>query len=289
MKGAHPAVPQVGSGASSGLAWLTIYLGSKRKREELEDQDDDSKVSPHCRSARLGSHVYVDNRQPVALLMLRYSNIQDQDPHPSKKRKTPPVESNPDSETPRVGQIQKKVEEMKMNRVSGGPYQVDPINGLTKSPPNDNTDQEQLPDKDKDAADQPPTTPPKDDTGKPENADAEVQDIETDSEETSAQVDTEMAVARRRANGLKRITHLDRPIEIDPQEYNRKRKASEKLAGSPFSSPAAKRTKEEDASRLKSPTITEEKSDPNLSTKLLSTPQAPVSSGLVSTEILPIY
>ena len=234
----------------------------------------------------LGSLVYLDNHLLVALFILRFPNVQDDDSHPSKKRKTPPIESSepsrPDSETPRVGQIQKKVEEMKMNRISGGPYPVDPINGLTKSPPNDAPNQEQQVDKDKDAADQPPTTPPKDEPVKPENADAEAQDIETDSEEASAPVDTEMAVARRRGNGLKRIVHLDRPIEIDPQEYNRKRKASEKLAGSPFASPAAKRTKEDDASRIKSPTIAEERSDPLLSVKPPSTPQAPVSSSLVS-------
>lgn len=224
--------------------------GSKRKRQELEEHSDEPK---------------------------------EENSHPSKKRKTPPIESEPsrpDSETPRVGQIQKKVEEMKVNRISGGPYQTDPINGLSTSPPNDGADQEQQPDKDKDAADQPPTTPPKDDTAKPEGADAEQQEIETDSEETSAPVDVEMGVSRRRANGLKRIVHMDRPIEIDPQEYNRKRKASEKLAGSPFSSPAAKRAKEDDASRVKSPTITEEKSDPSLNVGPPSTPQAPASSGL---------
>jgi hypothetical protein len=173
-----------------------------------------------------------------------------------------------------MGQIQKKVEEMKVNRLSGGSYQTDPINGLTKSETDHTALREQ---KENDAADQPPSTPTKGEQEKPQIAEPDAQDIETDEEEASVPVDTEMSVAaRRRANGLKRIVHLDRPIEIDPQEYNRKRKASEKLAGSPFSSPAAKRAKEDAESRTKSPTITEEKSEPNI--KLPSTPQGSFSS-----------
>lgn len=176
-----------------------------------------------------------------------------------------------------MGQIQKKVEEMKVNRLSGGPYHADPINGLTKSETDDVAGREQEPGKENGAADQPPSTPTKGEQAKPQTAESEAQDIDTDDEEASAPVDTEMAVAaRRRANGLKRIALLDRPIEIDPQEYNRKRKASEKLAGSPFSSPAAKRAKDDAESRTKSPTIAEEKSEPN--SKPPSTPQGPFSS-----------
>jgi hypothetical protein len=179
-----------------------------------------------------------------------------------------------------MGQIQKKVEEMKVNRHSEGPYQTDPINGLT-NPQTDNAAGLEEPEKENDAADQPPSTPNKEEQAKLEVTEPEAQEIETDEEEASVPVDTEMAVtARRRANGLKRLVHLDRPIEIDPQEYNRKRKASEKLAGSPFSSPAAKRAKEDAQSRIKSPTITEEKNEPLL--KPPSTPQALSSSGLVS-------
>ena len=229
--------------------------------------------------------LYFTNYLLAWLLISQYAHLQDQDTHLNKKRKTPPIESESShqvSETPRMGQIQKKVEEMKVNRLSGGPYQTDPINGLTTPQTDNAAGREQEPEKENDAADQPPSTPTKEDQAKPEVAEPEAQEIETDEEEAaSAPVDTEMAVAaRRRADGLKRLAHLDRPIEIDPQEYNRKRKASEKLAGSPFSSPAAKRAKEDAQSRIKSPTITEEKNESTL--KPPSTPQGSFSSGLVS-------
>lgn len=122
---------------------------------------------------------------------------------------------------------------------------------------------------------------PKEETQKSTEATApevESQDIETDSDEPAPPVDTSItSPARRRLNGLKKIPLLDRPIEVDPQEYNRKRKASEKLAGSPFASPAAKRAKEDDSS-VKS-TIFEEVAE---SVKNPSPPRSPAKPALVS-------
>jgi hypothetical protein len=154
-----------------------------------------------------------------------------------------------------VGLIQKQVEDMKMNRRSLDGPGVD-IDELAKSTSAD--EPEQAPEKE--AAARAPSTPPKEEKQNKDDTTAEpdAQDIETDSDEPTPPVDIGMtSPARRRLNGLKRIPNLDRPIEIDPQEYNRKRKASEKLAGSPFASPVAKRAKEDGLS-IKS-TIVEEK------------------------------
>lgn len=209
---------------------------------------------------------------------------QGSETHPNKKRKTPPIESaSQELETPRMGQIQKKVEQMKVNRMSGGPLSMDPIQDLAKVSSSSVPERDQ--DKDKDAADQPPATPPREqDNDKDENAEKPQEDepqekpeeIETDNEDTPPIADTEMGLPpRRRTNGLEKVIR-DRPIEVDQQEYNRKRKASEKLAGSPFSSPAAKRTKEDNFSVK--PTIVEEKVEQSV--KSPSTPSSkPVLKG----------
>jgi hypothetical protein len=154
---------------------------------------------------------------------------------------------------------------MKVNRMSGGPLNVDPVQDLAKIPETSVTQRDQ--DKDKDAADQPPATPPRENEEEKEEKtenpqengpEGKQEDIETDSEDAPPVADTEMGLPprRRTANGLEKVIR-DRPIEVDQQEYNRKRKASEKLAGSPFSSPAAKRAKEDNLSVK--PTIIEEK------------------------------
>lgn len=214
--------------------------GSKRKREE-----DDHDNSPN-----------------------------DEDIHQNKKRRTPPIDSAaPASETPRVGQIQERVEKMRVNRMSGGPVDSDVLRELAQTPDTPASQPEKDASQPKEVV--PVTTSPKDKVGESGNTNEESQGIEADTDEPPAIVDTEMSQPfRRRPNGLKRIVNLDRPIELD-QDYNRKRKASEKLAGSPFSSPAAKRAKEDVSTK---PTIEEEeRSDLNI-TKPPSTPATAASS-----------
>jgi len=155
----------------------------------VEEQDQDSNVSLSPWPARLGHALCITGYSLVWLLISQYTSTQGRDLHPSKKRRTPPISSEPshqDSETPRVGQIQKKVEEMKVNRISGGPYYIDPINGLTKPPTDGLTAREQEPEKEKDAVDQPPSTPNKEEQAKSEKTDPENQEIETDDEEPMA-------------------------------------------------------------------------------------------------------
>lgn len=222
---------------------------------------------------------------------------QDRTQHPNKKRKTPPVEFPKHStETPRMGQIQKRVEEMKVNRSNDDSAEADIIDELSKETKSDESEpevaaeqvsepQEEAP---QDAASQQETVPPVEQQKSQEETEEPSKDIETDVEEAAPIVDAEMSNAtRRRANGLKRIPNLDRPIELDPQEYNRKRKASEKLAGSPFSSPLPKRAKESESS-MKS-TISEETNDNEKPFSTITNPQPspqPVLVGIESISFL---
>ncbi|KAG8783526.1 hypothetical protein FRB91_004273 [Serendipita sp. 411] len=221
--------------------------GSKRKREEEEETQD----------------------------------VNDSEIHQTKKRKTPPFDSPLQaSETPRVGQIQERVEKMRMNRMSGGPLDGDALQSLARTESAD-SERPRSPLKEREPVEEQQASP----TVKERETDMEKQnqddhEIETDTEETPAVVDAEMAQPpRRKVNGLKRIVNLDRPIEID-LEYNRKRKASEKLAGSPFSSPAAKRAKEDFSIK---PTIDEEKIEPKPpSTPQPSSPAKPALKGFLA-------
>ncbi|KAG8807593.1 hypothetical protein FRC17_004389 [Serendipita sp. 399] len=224
-------------------------LGSKRKREEEQETQD----------------------------------VNDSELHQTKKRKTPPIESPlQPAETPRMGQIQERVEKMRVNRMSGGSLETDALQTLARIESADAEQRPKSPSKEKGPIEQQES--PTEKEGEPPHEEKQSQDeheIETDTEEAPAIVDTEMAQPPRRTklNGLKRIVNLDRPIEID-QEYNRKRKASEKLAGSPFSSPAAKRAKEDFSIK---PTIDEEKSEPKPpSTPQPSSPAKPVMKGFLA-------
>jgi hypothetical protein len=167
-----------------------------------------------------------------------------------------------------MGQIQKRVEKMKVNRSNDDSADTDTMQDPSKETKSDDSEPEstaeQVSDHPEEAAQEPAsqqgTTPPVEEEKSQKESEELPKDIETDGEEAAPVVDAEMSNAtRRRANGLKRIPNLDRPIDIDTQEYNRKRKASEKLAGSPFSSPLPKRAKESESS-MKS-TISEEASE----------------------------